>query len=129
MKVIAFHIIIYYITTGIPKIHVELEIYDDKSLRYFNVSIPEIEEFQEENKLSCKVFLYVVKVFRNDGLEWIVKKRYSEIRALRQALAENISSVRILIKEKNLFYKGDIGIEFSFEIFVEIYKQAFLVTG
>ena len=85
----------------ISKLHIALEIYNEESLKYFHISITEIEEFQEEDKLACKVFLYVIKITRNDGLEWQVKKRYSQIRALRQSLAENVSNVRIFFCDLN----------------------------
>ena len=72
-----------------------LEIYNPESLKHFQVSIPEIEETTEQGIMDCKIFLYVIKITRNDGLEWIIKKRYSEIRALKENLAKECSEVVI----------------------------------
>ena len=71
----------------IPKLHVELEIFNETAIKHFQVSIPEVEEFKERGAFGCKVYVYVIKVTRNDGLEWLVRKRYSQIRKLRNDLA------------------------------------------
>ena len=71
-----------------PKLHVSLEIFNETAIKHFQVSIPEVEEFKEEGAFGCKVYVYVIKVTRNDGLEWLVRKRYSQIRKLRKALAK-----------------------------------------
>jgi hypothetical protein len=36
-----------------------------------------------------KYFVYTIKVVRNDGLEWFVKKRYKELRDLKDSLERN----------------------------------------
>jgi len=70
-----------------PKLHVALEIFNETAIKHFHVSIPEVEEFTEEGAFGCKVYVYVIKVTRNDGLEWLLRKRYSQIRKLRKDLA------------------------------------------
>jgi len=39
------------------------------------------------------VFIYHIKVFRNDGLEWAIKKRYSEIADFRDKLIKRDNDV------------------------------------
>jgi hypothetical protein len=52
------------------------------------------ETKDSDSTFSFKVFHYIMKVFRNDGLEWTLKKRYSEIRDLRDKLAKHVEGVR-----------------------------------
>ena len=54
-----------------------------------------MEEIKDKNSsFGFKIFKYVIKVTRNDGLEWIIKKRYSEIRDFRDKLAKQVENVR-----------------------------------
>lgn len=104
--------------------HICLEIYDPVTINHITISIPETEEFKEGGLLECTVFLYVIKVLRNDGLEWLVKRRYSQMRSLKGSLSE---SVREVIKDFNWRFsdvlKGErAGV--SKQESVEVYKQA-----
>lgn len=112
---------------GIPKLHVCLEIFDPISIKHFEVSIPEVEETRENGFLECKVFVYTIKIVRNDGLEWYVKKRYSEIRALKKALSERS---RTVIYSNDLFYNAVLGEEFPFprKDYAQVYKQNLFKT-
>ena len=79
-----------------------LEIFNETAIRHFQVSIPEVEEFKEEGAFGCKVYVYVIKVTRNDGLEWLVRKRYSQIRKLRKALAKSNPEVNLRFSSANI---------------------------
>ncbi len=56
------------------------------TIKHFRVAIVDVEEVKQSGGLKFKVFVYHIKVTRNDGLEWIIKKRYSEIADLREKL-------------------------------------------
>jgi len=75
----------------IPKIHVALEIYDEVAIIKLNMKIKAIEEREG----SCgKVFVYVINIRRNDGLEWTIRKRYSEILQFRDRMLHHDEEVK-----------------------------------
>jgi len=45
-----------------------------------------IQEVEEREGSCGKVFVYGIKITRNDGLEWTVHKRYSEISHFRDQM-------------------------------------------
>lgn len=48
----------------------------------------EVKECGEDEGLHLTYFKYVILVTRNDGLQWFLEKRYSEIAALKDALKD-----------------------------------------
>ena len=55
-------------------------------MKHFNIDILDVIEGQDIRLLTYKIYIFVIKITRNDGLEWIIKKRYSEVRELRETL-------------------------------------------
>ncbi len=49
------------------------------------MEIVDTEEAKEKGSVF-KFFVYTIKIIRNDGLEWVVKRRYSEMRDLKEKL-------------------------------------------
>lgn len=70
--------------------HILLEIYDPVSVLRFTISITDIEE---DRRGPVTHILYVIKVSRNDGERWEVKKRYSEIAQFRNFLKQQDDEV------------------------------------
>jgi len=67
----------------IPKIHIAMELFDNLALTKFTVRIQDIEERYSNKE---KYFVYVINISRNDGLEWTIQKRYSQIHEFRDHL-------------------------------------------
>ena len=72
-----------------------LEIMDEESIRDIQVNIVEVRELTEKNGLKFKFYVYVLLITRNDGLQWFIQKRFSEISELREDLKrDKLISVR-----------------------------------
>ena len=69
---------------------------DQASLWIIKATIYEIEEVSEKEFFKVSSFYYKVLLQRNDGLEWRIRKRYSDFRSFRKRI--------IKIYEKVVFY-------------------------
>ena len=68
---------------------------DEESIRDIQVNIVEVRELTEKNGLKFKFYAYVLLITRNDGLQWFIQKRFSEISELREDLKrDKLISVR-----------------------------------
>ena len=62
---------------------------DEESIRHIQVNIVEVKELREKNGLKFKFYVYVLLITRNDGLQWFIQKRFSEISQLRKNLTRD----------------------------------------
>ncbi len=65
-----------------------IQILNDRLLRHIKLHIIDTDEVKDDTSIF-KYFVYTIKVVRNDGLEWFVKKRYKELRDLKDSLERN----------------------------------------
>ena len=71
-----------------PKIRLSVELVDHQAVFDLNTTVVDIKKCEESDGMHLPYFKYVIMVTRNDGLQWFIEKRYSEIAALRDALKD-----------------------------------------
>jgi len=78
---------------------------DEDSIREIQVNIVEVKEMVEDGGLKLKYWVYVLLITRNDGLQWFIEKRFSEISQFRESLMKENSSIEELPFPKKNFLK------------------------
>lgn len=78
---------------------------DKQSLWKINATILELKEINDEYILPISLFYYLILIKRNDGFEWMVKKRYSDFVDLREKLIKLFPIVENILFPKKKFLK------------------------
>ena len=90
-------------------VHLTVELVDHVTIFDLNATVVEVKQCREENRLHLTYFTYVILVTRNDGLQWIIERRYSEFAALKQRLKAMEPMNVFLVQFSLKFYLNLLG--------------------
>ena len=84
----------------IPVINLTIQLFDHAYLWAIKAVITGIKE--DAFNSSLPIFYYLIKLKRNDGLEWQVSRRYSEFRRLYKTLSSKSNRVNKFFFRKKI---------------------------
>ena len=74
---------------GTPKIQLTLKLTDHEAIFDLNCEIVQAKQLADSDGLKLHYYTYLLSIKRNDGLQWFVSRRYSDIYRLRKHLKED----------------------------------------